>query len=131
MPAGRVLPVTESQLEAVPPAFPTLPVGGPGVAGTLDGSCCIYAIDLFVSDDTGSLNTALPWVEANGRWRFVVRDSGVYEVAVQTDGTVFSRPFNIVLEGSLKPPKRDGPGDQYEYDLPFPSAGLPGLGKRR
>ncbi len=113
------------------PSFATLDkVVGP-IRYSLRDSACIFSVTLLNS--TSGLNSDLPWSFQKDHWQFGFVEYGLYEVPVRLHGHLASesRPFSIELRCTLHRPPRPERQAEYEYDTPFPSAGLPSLGKRR
>ena len=98
---------------------------------SLEGATCTFSFRLLNS--TTELNSDLPWSFLKDHWRFGLVEYGLYELPVRLYGhsASESRPFAIELRCTLQRPPRPQRQAEYEYDTPFPSAGLPSLGKRR
>ena len=98
---------------------------------SLEDATCAFSIRLFNS--ISELNSDLPWRFLKDHWQFGFVEYGLYELPVRIYGhsSSESRPFTIELRCTLQRPPRPQRQAEYEYDTPFPSAGLPSLGKRR
>lgn len=103
---------------------------GPIVA-VLEDRKCTCKIEIW--NRARDFNGALPWRTKGRGWNFEVTVAGVYEKAIRyiADEQTISRPFRFTLSATLHPPKPDRASPTYEYDTPFPSAGLPSLGRKR
>lgn len=97
----------------------------------LKGASCNFVVPLL--DEENKLNCELPWFNERGCKRFSLREYGIYEQPVGVHGhqMCVARPFQLELDGALLPAPRSEVPDEFEYDTPMPSAGLPGLSKRR
>jgi hypothetical protein len=111
--------------------FPAKPGHLDSIEYVLQGSKCDFSLTLLTTE--GELNADLPWFQEQEQWRFRFCAYSVYERPIKlTDHQAcIARPFRLDLEAVLEVPPRIGVPDKYEYDTPFPSAGLPGLSKRR
>jgi len=120
-----------ASISQVVPSFEALDrVVGP-IRYSLEDSACKFSFRLLNS--TRELNSDLPWSFLKDHCQFGLVEYGLYELPVRLHGhpASESRPFTIELRCTLHRPPRPERQAEYEYDTPFPSAGLPSLGKRR
>ncbi len=129
--ASREAPEDCESVESVVPHFAPFESGSDPLHYVIEGSTCTFFVQLFSGDR--ELNTRLPWSLVESHWQFTVVEYGVFEVPVRLKGRSMSesRPFTIELRCTLQTPPRRQLQPEYEHDTPFPSAGLPSLGKRR
>jgi hypothetical protein len=95
----------------------------------LNGRQCEWLLPLFTR---GQLNRTLSWRHYQGSWQLRYAEQVYEERTVLEDlSCTLQRVFNVVLFLVLRQEPNAPIDPVREWDLPFPSAGLPTLGKRR
>jgi len=118
------------EVDAIYPQFArTSKKYGASLRCMLENAAVTFEIALL--DSSRELNLELPWVNDGRHWTFRWAEYGIYERVIRRDSRCTSRPFKIEIGATLHEPPPSCVPTQYEYDTPFPSAGLPSLGKRR
>jgi hypothetical protein len=116
--------------ESTPPHFDRTETTVDGMVFVALDAVCSFEIPLL--DEDGQVRgELLPWARGSDHWscRWTVPE--FWERPSRHQGVCMSRPFRAEVEGVLRGPQRLPIGAQYERDTPFPSAGLPSLGKRK
>ena len=96
----------------------------------LSGTKASLTVDVLTS--AAELNESLPWAQPDRHWQFEFSETGFSERLVKhpSQDVCVSRVFAVRFWVVLHEPPREPLPSEYEYDTPFPSAGLPSLGKR-